>query len=526
MVMLRVTLVFILFLQCVDGFSQTLFSSNSFSLVNSTYDEQNPVVSPDGKTLYVTLSHHPQNVGGQRDPGDIWVSQWLGNGWSAPVHAGPALNHRGYNGVAGFSADGTQLFLLSHYDPSGEARTQGISISRKSGAGWSTPENIYIPYFQNKSSIQSGQITPDGRVFVYSAETYGTRGVEDIYVSIKGNDGKWSEPKNLGSTINTQFQELCPSLSADGSTLYFSSNGRRGVGSFDIYSSTRLDDSFQNWSEPVNLGTSFNSSGRELFFRPFERLGYSLFTSTTNSDGYGDIRYFIPEKRDSSLIAVVPPDTVIKIREQKYEEVIGENEVKIFGKVVSASNDQPVQASLKFTSPTGSYPATTQNGQGYSLKVPSTESYTLEVTAPGYISSFEKLDLHTLELKELEMNFRLQPIEIGATVNLKSVLFAQSKPALLPESYQELDLVVAFMQSNEHVEIELSGHTDNRGSFRQLMELSQQRVNRVKEYLVSKGIDKKRITGKGYGGSKPVANNDTEEGRMLNRRVEFTIKKN
>ncbi|MBX2966777.1 MAG: OmpA family protein [Cyclobacteriaceae bacterium] len=506
---------------------QSVFTASSFALVNTTYDEQNPVVSPDGRTLYFTVSNHPQNVGGQRDPGDIWVSQWLGNGWSAPVHAGPTLNNRGYNAVAGFSSDGMRLYLLSHYDPSGEVRTQGISVSRKSGAGWTNPENIYIPYFQNKSSIQSGHITADERVFVYSAETYGTHGVEDIYISIKGNDGKWGEPRNLGSKINTQFQELSPSLSADGSTLYFSSNGRKqGMGSFDIYYSTRLDDSYHNWSEPVNLGTSFNSTGRELFFRSFEMLGYSLFTSTTNSDGYGDIRYFIPEKRDSSLFAVAPQDTLIKIQEQKYEDVIGENEVRIFGKVLNASNDQPVQANLKFTASSESYPATAQYSQGYSIKVPSTQSYTLEVTAPGYISSFEKLDLHTLELKELEMNFRLQPIEVGVSVNLKSVLFVQSKPALLPESYQELDVVVAFMQANPHVEIELSGHTDSRGSFRQLMELSQQRVNRVKEYLVSKGIDKKRISGKGYGGSKPVASNDTEEGRMLNRRVEFTIKKN
>jgi outer membrane protein OmpA-like peptidoglycan-associated protein len=123
------------------------------------------------------------------------------------------------------------------------------------------------------------------------------------------------------------------------------------------------------------------------------------------------------------------------------------------------------------------------------------------------------------------MNFKLQPIEVGTTVTLKNVLFIQSKPELLPESYPELNVVVQFMKDNPHVEIELSGHTDSRGSFRQLMTLSQQRVNRVKSYLVSKGISSKRIVGKGYGGSKPIASNDTEETRMLNRRVEFTIKK-
>ncbi len=514
---------FILFSISFAGLAQSVFSPSSFALINSPYDEQNPVVSPDGKNLFFTIANHPRNVDGKRDPGDIWFSVWLGDSWSAPVHAGPVLNNRGYNAVAGFSSDGIQMFLLSHYDPSGLARTQGISVSRRTGSGWSKPENIFIPYFQNKSSLQSGHVAADGSVFVYSAETYGSYGVEDLYITLRGTDGKWSEPRNLGSTINTQFQELSPSLSEDGKILYFSSNGRKGLGSFDVYYSQRLDDSYLRWSEPVNISMPINSEGRELFFRAYDSFGYSLFTSTTNSDGYGDIRCFIPERKDSVVLVAVP-DTLIKLREKKYD-VLPENEIRIFGKVFDATNDGPVQANLKFSSSGKTFSSQAAGTQGYSINVISTESYSLEVIADGYISSLEKLNLHTIELRELEMNFRLQPIAVGATVNLKSVLFVQSKPALLPESYPELDLVVSFMQTNPTVEIELAGHTDSRGSFRQLMELSQQRVNRVKEYLVSKGIDKKRITGRGFGGSKPVASNDTEEGRILNRRVEFIIKK-
>ncbi|MBX2962985.1 MAG: OmpA family protein [Cyclobacteriaceae bacterium] len=513
---------FILFVSFF-GFAQTNLSSTSFQLVNSVYDEQNPIVSPDGKTLYLTIGNHPQNVGGIRDRGDIWFSVWVGDGWSAPVHAGPVLNDRSYNGVAGFSDDGELMYLLGHYDPTGQARTQGIAVSRKTGSGWSKPENVFIPYFQNKSTVLSGHVAMDGRVFIYSAETYGSYGVEDLYVTTRGTDGRWSEPRNLGSSINTSLQELTPSLSEDGNTLYFSSNGRSGLGSFDVYYSNRLDDSFLRWSVPVNINQPVNSAGRELFFKAFNTHGYSLYTSTTNSDGYGDIRFYKPDPKDSTVLLVVP-DTLIKMREKKY--IIAENEIRVYGKVYDAVNEIPVKAGLKFAGATNTYAIESQRSLGYSVNVNSTDTYTLEVIADGYISSLEKLDLHTLELRELEMDFRLQPIVIGATVNLKNVLFVQSKPALLPESYQELDLVVAFMKSNPTVEIELAGHTDSRGSFRQLMELSQQRVNRVKEYMVSKGIDKKRITGKGYGGSKPIANNDTEEGRMLNRRVEFIIKKN
>ena len=161
----------------------------------------------------------------------------------------------------------------------------------------------------------------------------------------------------------------------------------------------------------------------------------------------------------------------------------------------------------------------------YKIKIPSINEYTLRVEAAGYVGNFEKLDVRTYEMKSLEMNFKLQPIEIGATVNLKSVLFQQSTYNLLPESNDELDLVVSFLKVNPKVEILLTGHTDNRGQPDHNLKLSQKRVERVKGYLVSKGVNGKRITGKGYGGSKPIADNNTEETRRLNRRVEFTIVK-
>jgi outer membrane protein OmpA-like peptidoglycan-associated protein len=124
------------------------------------------------------------------------------------------------------------------------------------------------------------------------------------------------------------------------------------------------------------------------------------------------------------------------------------------------------------------------------------------------------------------MNFKLQPIEVGAIVNLKSVLFELGTTTLLEESYSELNVVVDFLNTNPKVEIELEGHTDNRGDSKKNVVLSQQRVDKIKSYLVSKGISGKRIKGKGFGGSRPIATNNTEEARRLNRRVEFRIVKN
>lgn len=523
----RIAIVSFLFFVSIQSKAQ-IITQQSLQNVNSDHDEQSPVLSPDGKLLFFTVCNHSLNIGGKRDPGDIWFSEFKDGKWTAPQQAGALLNDRAYNAVAGFSADGLQVFLLNHYGPAGTiASTQGISVSRKVGSGWARPENIAIPYFQNKSSLQSGYVSPDGKVFVFSSETYGTRGVEDIYVSLKGTDGQWSQPINLGNQINSKLQEISPSLSADTRTLYFSTNSK-GVGSFDVYSATRLDDSWTQWSEPVNMGDEINTQGRELFFKDYSPSGFFLFTSTNNSDRYGNIKVYIPNInfKDSTIIAAVlkpKPDTVIKFNENTYQN-LNDNKINVYGRLSNSKNGDPVSGKMIFESGGNKITADAYLGE-YAIRVESGSSYSIKIDAPGYVNDLETLDLKTYELKDLEMNFQMQPIEIGTTVTLKNILFVQSKDALLAESYPQLDLVVQFMTENPHVEIELAGHTDNRGSFQQLMSLSQKRVNKVKNYLVSKGIKARRITGKGYGGSKPIASNDNEDTRLLNRRVEFTIKK-
>lgn len=519
-------------------FFQPLFAqrpvNNAFDKVNTTYDELNPVVSPDGRTLFITIANHPSNIGGRKDQGDIWISTMgENNQWNAPVHGGNLINDGGFNAVAGVSSDGTQLFLLGHYSNGGPVRTQGIAVSNRTGDGWSRPENISIPYFQNKASALTGHVTSNRAVFVYSAESYGTRGVEDIYVSLRTPEGKWGEPRNLGGVINTPFQELSPSLGADGKTLYFASNGRKGHGSFDIYSSVRLDDTWMNWSVPVNLGAAYNTEGRELYYRSNELLGFTVFTSTKNSDGYGDIKINVLDEpyrndaADSVIYVEMPPlanDTISRVVEIERAPARDKN-VRVHGRITNSKTGEPVAATLFFAAPAANLSAQSSSDAGYAVTIPSTDDYTVRIEAKGYVSTMEKLDIHTYELNDLEMNFRLQPVEVGTTVNLRDVLFEQGKTVLLPQSYPELDLVVSFMKANPGVRIELAGHTDNRGIPAQNVKLSQARVEKVKEYLVAKGVEGKRVTGKGYGGAKPIANNDDEETRKLNRRVEFTIRK-
>lgn len=508
--------------------------------VNSPYDEQSPVLSPDGNTLFFTIGNHPANTGGIKDPGDIWFSRKEGTQWSEPQHGGATLNDKAYNAVAGFSPDGSELFLHGHYGHQGSvARTQGISVATKTGSGWSRPVNISIPYFMNKSGIQRGSLSDDNTVFVFSAESYGTHGVDDLYVSLL-RQGKWTAPRNLGATINTQFQELSPSISSDLQTLYFSSNGRKGQGSFDVYSATRLDDTWTNWSTPENLGDAVNSEGRELFFRYYPVAGIGLFTTTKSSDGYGDLRVYTPREplpgHDSLLFASLVDRRTSEESHQRNEAVATTKpsvsalapedirRVQVHGEIRNATTGQPVRARISFEGPAMDPTSVQSNEEGYTLALLPSE-YRVRIEASGFISALEKLDLTAVDLQEQELNFSLQPVAVGATVNLRNVLFAQAKTEILPESYPELDLVVSFLKENPGVRIELMGHTDGRGVHADNVRLSQQRVNKVKAYLVSKGIEPRRISGKGFGGSKPIASNDTEESRRINRRVEFVIKK-
>ncbi len=507
-----------------------------FNNTNSALDEQNPLLSPDGRTLYFTISNHPQNAGGAKDLGDIWFATLTEQGWSDPTHGGMQINNTLHNTVAGFSADGMQLFLMGHYAAPGEqVQSQGLSVSRWDGQSWASPINIKIPYFKNSTPFQSGCLSADGNVLVFSAESYATRGAEDIYVSLR-SAGKWSEPKNLGNTINTPYQDVSPSLSPDGKHLYFASNGHGGYGSFDIFYADRLDDTWLNWSKPVNAGPEVNSEGRELFYRP--TAGGDFYTSTRNSDGYGDIRFYQPPSPKDSVQVTSPLLSEIQTAkvadsvatqivpiDYSHDSTSQTKSFRVWGSVLNAQTQAPLQADIHIMLADSQISSASKADGKYEATLNAREEYHIKVEAPGFIGVMEKLDLRKQVLDNLEMSFQLRPVAVGTTVNLKSVLFQQSTAILLKESYDELNMVADLMKQNPKVEIELAGHTDNRGYHQLNMKLSRERVEEVKKYLVSKGIDSKRISGRGYGGTKPIADNDAEETRALNRRVEFTIVK-
>ena len=499
-------------------------------IFNSYADEENPVLSPDGNTLYFVRGHHTQNVGRKMDLGDIWYSSLDSSSgkWSVPQNVGYLLNNQFHNGVIGFGLK-DEMYLYNIYELDGKTpKSRGISVVDPIDPPkyWTVPITSTVRYFYNLSDDHSMSISDDGKIMIMSLESFKTRGAEDLYVSFWLPRMKaWSEPKNLGDKINTMYQEVSPSIAADNKTIYFSSNGHGGMGSQDVFSAKRLDNSWENWSTPVNMGPDVNTEGAELYYQYKPEKELALYTSTKNSDGYGDIHFKhmpIPEMAKTIGYEIeVPKDTTV--HDLKNEPAKPEFYVHLVGSITDLKTKSPIAATIRING--GVYSTNQTLATAFAFDLPTAGEYTLVVEADGYISYSEKLDVVSNEPNQQEHNVILQPIELGTTVKLDLVLFKRGTTDFLEESYEQLDLMIQMMKDNTTMEIELGGHTDNVGNSRLNKKLSQERVDAVVKYFIDKGIDNKRLSGKGYGGSKPIASNKSESTRRLNRRVEFTVVK-
>jgi OOP family OmpA-OmpF porin len=261
-----------------------------------------------------------------------------------------------------------------------------------------------------------------------------------------------------------------------------------------------------------------------LFYSTFAK-NKIFYTSTFQSDGLGDIR------------EIKPPEVKVPVHEPKKDSITKKTAMagevvrvakpdngltKIFGKITDTETGGAVPANIAFYGPNVVFVLASEAGS-YEAELLPKSFYSFRVEAQGYFSYFARINLTKTKLREFEINIKLRPIAIGTSVNLQNVLFKQSTFELLPESNDELDMVVDFLKHNPTVEIELEGHTDNAGGEEANLKLSQERVDVVKKYITAKGISAKRVKGIGYGGSKPITKDNSEEGRRQNRRVEFKI---
>lgn len=478
--------------------------------VNSKWQELAPVVAPDGKTLFVTRWNHPDNFGpiepkSKKKKQDVWFSTLeSGKAWGMAQNIGNPINNDDDNAICSISADGKTIYLINVYRPDGTL-ARGLSSATKNRNGWNQPKEIKIKNYVNESDYIGFSVSANGRVMVIAAQNKSTFGKRDLYVSFLDKDSTWSEPKNLGGMINTADEEFTPFIAADNKTIYFSSGGHPGYGNNDIFYAKRLDDSWTRWTEPINLGPIINSPQWDGYFTIPASGEYAYLCSYEESIGEEDI-----------------------FRIKMYPAIKPEPVAIISGNVIDFITKKPIGADVianvlidnKEAGKTDYDPTTGE----YKMVVPLRETYSIVANKKGYLPLSETIDLtKDKNYREIRKNLYLVPIAPGQKVILNNVFFEQSKFDLLPASYAELDRLVQIMTDNPTLEIQLEGHTDNQGDFNLNLELSKNRVSEVRKYLSSKGITENRISIKGWGSTKPIASNVTEDKRKLNRRVEFVI---
>ena len=482
-----------------------LARENLGNVINSKFNEICPVVSPDGQKLYFTRWKHPDNLGPNKNQ-DIWVSNWQPDRtWSKPTLYPAPLNNEENNAVCGITPNGKTLLLNNVYGKDGTME-KGVSFSFLLRTGeWSFPKALKIVNFKNKSEYSEYTLAPDGKVLLMTTESKDTYGGKDIYVSFLNADDTWSEPTNVGPIVNTGESESTPFIAPDGVTMYFSSSGHVGYGSNDIFLSRRLDDTWQNWSAPENLGPIVNTPQWDGYFSVSAKGDFAYFSSTENSMGAEDIfRIKIPEK--------AKPLTLIQMTGQVINQKTKE---PMSARIVIKAKGNPSDTlSIDYDPYTGDY----------SFMWPAKKAFSIQIKKVGYFSKVENFDFSTSpNFQALNRNFFLQTVEKNKAYTFANVSFDQGKADLKPGFEAEADKVVAIMAENTQYTLLLEGHTDNQGDWNDNLKLSLERVENVKAYLVSKGVDVNRIQTKGWGGSKPLANNLLEDTRKSNRRVEFTL---
>jgi outer membrane protein OmpA-like peptidoglycan-associated protein len=505
----KISLQLIAFTVCVHSVSAQM--SGDFELVNlgrnvnSIYHDSAPVISPDGNTLYFTITNHPENTKGIDNSQDIWCSVKDGTGnWANAIHMDKPFNRNRYNQVMSVSLDGNTLLIRS-----GEGGSDiGFSTCEKVNGEWQKPESLDIEGLKDmhKGYFSGGFLAYDASaLLLYFSERPKSK-YSDLYICYPLGKNKWSRPQ-LITCLNTHMDEFGPYLAPDNETMYFASNRGGGLGNMDVYQTRRLDDSWLKWSEPENIGAPVNTGGFDAYYA----VGLNdtlVFTTRAfmSADG-GHLDIF-------SLKRVIREEPKIWLQ----------------GAVINEKTWEPIKASIRYRRDDevlGAVSSEAENGT-FKTSLPDTALYVLEVSAEGFFAKTDSIWLsgEILEDTTLYHEVQLKPIEIGVSVRINNIFFDYNKTSLRPESFPELDKVVELLQENPSLEVEIGGHTDDQGSDAYNQTLSQGRAEAVVNYLVEHWVDPARLSAKGYGESKPEVPNESDEQRQVNRRVEFTILKN
>jgi hypothetical protein len=474
--------------------------------INTTDDEYWPSITADGQTLMFTRQPVARGGSSAREPlqEDFFLSFYTDDAWQTAINAGAPLNTRQNEGAQTLSSNGRYMYFTACDRPGGMGSCD-IYFSAFNDGRWSEPYNLRAPV--NTSHWESQpSISADGKTLFFSSNRPGGMGGKDLWYSTMNDKNQWAIPVNMGSGINTDGDEMSPFIHFDGKTLYFASDGRIGLGGFDIYMTRMNSDS--SWSEPQNLGYPINTYNDEMGL-VIESGGQKAYFSTIRDKMTGkDIFYF-------DLYESARPAAVSYLKGKVYD--------KETSRLLKADYELINLSTNKIT-----IKSSTDGNGNFLVCLPSGCNYGINVSKAGYLFYSENFMFegeHTA-VEPYIKKISLSPIKVGETMLLTNVFYEIDSWELRKESMSELNTLADLLLDNKGLRIEIGGYTDATGSVEYNLALSEKRAMSVVSYLINKGVLADRLKYKGYGNSSPIGDNITEEGRRLNRRTEAKIIQN
>ena len=432
---------------------------------------------------------------------DFYTSTLTKNKFSKAIPLSDDLNREEKKGSMSLTQDLNTLYYAADYNQKGYGRYDIYKVT-KTKKGWSEPKNIgkniNSDYWDSAPSI-----APDNQALYFCSNRPGGYGGIDIYVAYKNEKGYWEEAVNMGPTINTAGDDQAPFMHADNKTLYFSSNGWPGFGGSDLFVIRKKIDG--NWSNPMNLGYPINTFDNEGSIAVAGN-GYEGYIASDRADSRGSLDIY-----KVILSLNTRPNKTFYVN----------------GFIADAITKKPIAGELVLMNTneeTSTMKIKVDSNGNFILGLPYLDSIGIRVNSKDHEFASTILSLENINnLSSSTLNFYLAPIIKIFTKNFNNIFFEINKAMLNKKSYLELDALITYLQSEPTALILIEGHTDNRGDSVQNNLLSAKRANTIATYLMSKGIDASRIKTIGLGGSQPISDNATEEGRIKNRRTSFTI---
>jgi outer membrane protein OmpA-like peptidoglycan-associated protein len=465
--------------------------------VNSPKADYGPTIGNVDTVLLFTSKRnlHIQTLERRYDE-DLFYSVQEFNMWMDAVPFN-TINTSFNEGSACLSKNGKQLFFARCDSPDSKGSCDIFVADRKEDNSWGNVrnlgENINTIFWDSHPSLSH-----TGDTLFFSSDRKGGFGMTDIYFSIKDKNGNWQPAKNMGPIINTRGQEVSPFFHHKFNVLYFSSNGHPlNFGDFDIFKTYKQNG---NWAEPKNVGPLVNGAGSEYYFT-IDSKSEKLYYARSEGDDPANL-----DLHSFPVPMEAQPEAIATLKGSLTNSQTGK---PMKGIVSIIDLDKGVEVAPKFLRPDGTFDFKLINKRNYLLIIQGDDFFRIE-------------EIFFMD-GDMEINKETEPIE--SKIAFKSLEFESGKADILQSMHEDLSKLGNFMLDHPHIDLTISGHTDSEGKPEANLRLSQERADAIKAYLVYEyKVPSSRITAIGYGGSKPIVEEKTDDDRRLNRRVEFEIK--